>query len=371
MRNFEVLDARIASALNKVIHNSHFKRRISLEEQKGSETGPFPSPTDRLLTWSTNTSGSQEPMILSRIMPTYSLLVFEKTIFRNSIQRGTEFYCQWRKSHLMTSWKRIVQKRIRESEKLKTVLELCDLEIHQKKIGPDYHRLKTMVKRSIEQDIRNRNVGTRNGNYERNAVVKNPGKNSVTQRILGDCWWWKTNGQCSRGDNCSFRHDINSHVEEEWSARKRYGNLLSTVTKVTTDRGDPRSSVTHPSWVESRTCWVQIIEYTTNGLCFSRHEAAPKPILRKSSDMQKPIQRVEFTKAIARFTKIRDQNLSLGMICPGEPHQRSSNAPKFEDRSREERVARVRCPRSSVEVGQKCVKIKGARQSNILLVSGK
>ena len=29
MPNFEVLDARIASALNKIIHNSHFKRRIS------------------------------------------------------------------------------------------------------------------------------------------------------------------------------------------------------------------------------------------------------------------------------------------------------------------------------------------------------
>ena len=45
--------------------------------------------------------------------------------------------------------------RTRESEKLKTVLELYDLETHQKKLGPDYHRLKTMVKRSIEQDLRN------------------------------------------------------------------------------------------------------------------------------------------------------------------------------------------------------------------------
>ena len=34
MPNFEVLDARIASVLNRIIHNSHFKRRISLEEQK-------------------------------------------------------------------------------------------------------------------------------------------------------------------------------------------------------------------------------------------------------------------------------------------------------------------------------------------------
>ena len=34
--------------------------------------------------------------------------------------------------------------------------------------------------------------------------------------------------------------------------------------------------------------------------------------------------------------KIRDQNPSLGYICPGEPHERSSNAPKFEDQSQEE-----------------------------------
>ena len=97
--------------------------------------------------------------------------------------------------------------RIRESETLKTVLELYDLEIHQKKLGPDDHRLKTVVKRSIEQEIRNKNFGVRNGNYERNAVVKNQGTKQRVQRILGDCWQWETNGQCSKGDNCSFRHD--------------------------------------------------------------------------------------------------------------------------------------------------------------------
>ena len=76
--------------------------------------------------------------------------------------------------------------RIRESEKLKTVLELYNMEIHQKKAGPDYHRLKTMKKRSIEQDSRIRNFGARNGNYERNAVVKNQGTKQRVQRILGD-----------------------------------------------------------------------------------------------------------------------------------------------------------------------------------------
>ena len=62
----------------------------------------------------------------------------------------------------------------------------------------------------------------------------------------------------------------------------------------------------------------------------------PKSILRKCTDMRKPIQRVKVTKAIARHTKIRDENPSLGYICPGEPRERSPNAPKFEDRSQEE-----------------------------------
>ena len=62
----------------------------------------------------------------------------------------------------------------------------------------------------------------------------------------------------------------------------------------------------------------------------------PKSILRKSTDMRKPIQRVKLKKAIARHIKIRDQNPSLGCICPGEPHERSPNAPKFEDRFQEE-----------------------------------
>ena len=102
--------------------------------------------------------------------------------------------------------------RIREAEKLKTELELYDLETHQKKLGPDYHRLKTMVKRSIEQEIRNKNFGARNGNYE-NAAVKNQGTKQRVQRILGDCWQWETNGQCVKGNNCSFRHDMNKRGE--------------------------------------------------------------------------------------------------------------------------------------------------------------
>ena len=78
---------------------------------------------------------------------------------------------------------------------------------------PDYHRLKTMVKRSIEQNLRIKNFEAINGNYETSAVVKNQRVKQREQRNLGDCWQWKTNGQCSKGDNCSFRHDMDKRAK--------------------------------------------------------------------------------------------------------------------------------------------------------------
>ena len=39
--NFEMLDAKIASALNKIIQNSHFKKKVSLEEQEAQREDQF------------------------------------------------------------------------------------------------------------------------------------------------------------------------------------------------------------------------------------------------------------------------------------------------------------------------------------------
>ena len=58
--------------------------------------------------------------------------------------------------------------RIRESDQLKTALELFDMEIHQKISTPNYQRFKTMVKRSTDQKLRLRNFDARN---ERLVVV--------------------------------------------------------------------------------------------------------------------------------------------------------------------------------------------------------
>ena len=102
--------------------------------------------------------------------------------------------------------------RIRESEKLKTVLELYDLETHQKKLGPDYHRLKTMVKRSIEQNLRMKNFEARNGNYERNAVVKNQRVKHRDQRslVVGN---GKPTSSALKETSAVFRHDMNKRAK--------------------------------------------------------------------------------------------------------------------------------------------------------------
>ena len=39
--NFEMLDARIASAVNKIIQNSHLKKKVSLEEQNAQKEDRF------------------------------------------------------------------------------------------------------------------------------------------------------------------------------------------------------------------------------------------------------------------------------------------------------------------------------------------
>ena len=207
MPNFEVLDARIASALNKIIHNSQFKRRISLEEQKAQKEDRFLRGRQiaYLIYEQFRVTGTDDSV------ENYTDL-FTIVLRNDDIQ---EFDSKW--DGILLSMTKIphddmleglYKLRIRESEKLKTVLELYDLETHQKKLGPDYHRLKAMVKRSIEQEIRNKNFGARNGNFEKNAVVKNQGTKQRVQRILGDCWQWETNGQCVKGNNCSFRHEF-------------------------------------------------------------------------------------------------------------------------------------------------------------------
>ena len=416
MPNFEVLDARIASALNRIIHNSNFKRGVSLEEQKPKKR-TVSLKTDRL------------PDL--RVLPGHWSQRFCRELCRPIHYCCSKWWYFRNSIRILLSMTKIppddileglYKLRTRESEKLKTVMELYDLETHQKKAGLDYQILKTMVRRSIEQDLRNKNFAARNGNYEINAVVKNQGTKQHEQRTPWDCWQWKANGQCSKGDNCSFRHGMNKRAKStqpnpspssfmqqndrnasrtqsprgkspsgrmsRWPC-KDY--LKGTCTNSFCEKWDPpeclfyktksgcrfgeKCSYTHrqvdeqpskrfkkngdksavamlkkhelydrtgrPVVCPHRGAHGPVVCNSSNTRqvgCVFQDMEPPKysSILRKSSDIRKPIRCVKFTKAVARHAYIRDQNPSRGLICPGEPHERSPNAPKFEDRSQKE-----------------------------------
>ena len=56
-----------------------------------------------------------------------------------------------------------------------------------------------------------------------------------------------------------------------------------------------------------------------------------------------------------RHANIRDKNPLLGMIWPGDPHQRNPSAPKFEDRSQEETERQERDAREAAWKMARCI----------------
>ena len=158
--------------------------------------------------------------------------------------------------------------------------------------------------------------------------------------------FYKTENGCRSGEKCSCAH---RQVDEQPTKKSKKNDDKSALAMLKKGDWHERGPVTDQSHdrsgqpdkrgdkkLERRSSQRRSSDARQLG-CVFQDMKPPKltSILRKSSDMQKPIQRVKFTKAVARHAYIRDQNPSLGYICPGEPHQRP-NAPKFEDRSQEE-----------------------------------
>ena len=274
------------------------------------------------------------------------------------------------------------------------------------------------------------------------------GQKQRGQRILGDCWQWETNGQCVKGDNCSFRHDANkrgkvtpsnpspnsfmqqnerkasrtrsprgkspsgrifdglaritskelaplhsvrsgtlqdacstrprvdadlvksarmhtvrlmnnlakglkewwqkcsSYVEEEWLARKCMATCCQPWQE-SREIGATRCKAWHPSRAPG-TCWVQIIEYTTIGLRLSGHEAAEAYLTEELRHAEaNPTCKIHDSDC-ASHNNSRPKSFARIHL----PRWTSSAQPQrskiWGSVSGGDRVARLRCPRSSV-----------------------
>ena len=87
----EVLDAKIASALNRIIHNTQFKRKVSLEEQQAQKEDRFLSGRQiaYLIYEYFRVTGANDSV--GHFADLFTI-AFEMTIFRNSIRNGTGFF---------------------------------------------------------------------------------------------------------------------------------------------------------------------------------------------------------------------------------------------------------------------------------------
>ena len=145
-----MLDAKIAFALNKIIQNSQFKKKVSLEEQKAQKEGRF-------------LRGRQIAFMIYyyfRVTGAHDTVLDYADLFYVILRDETvqEFDTRWDEVLLSMSkipsddvLESLYKLRIRESAQLRTVLELYDMEVHQKISMPNYQKLKTMVKRCIDQ----------------------------------------------------------------------------------------------------------------------------------------------------------------------------------------------------------------------------
>ena len=73
-------------------------------------------------------------------------------------------------------------------------------------------------------------------------MVKNQGTKQREQRTLGDCWQWESNGQCSREDNCSFRHDFDKRAKMTQSNTSPNSFMQQNERKTSRTRSPRRRS---------------------------------------------------------------------------------------------------------------------------------
>ena len=130
--DFEVLDAKIASALNRIIHNTQFKRKVSLEEQKAQKENRFLRGRqiayliyEYFRVTGANDSVDNYADLITIVLRHYDI--------QESDTKWDEILLSMTQIPSDDILENLHKLRIRGSEKLKTVLELYNMEIHQKK----------------------------------------------------------------------------------------------------------------------------------------------------------------------------------------------------------------------------------------------
>ena len=134
-----------------------------------------------------------------------------------------------------------------------------------------------------------------------------------------ECLFCKSEKGCRFGEKCSYAHRQVEGQPTKWSKSNNDKSAVALLKKgdwhereSVTDRYHDRSGKPDKrsdKKLERGSSQRQLSDARQLG-CVFQDMTPPKSILRKSTDMPKTNHRVKFKKAIARHTKIRDQNPS-------------------------------------------------------------
>ena len=88
--------------------------------------------------------------------------------------------------------------------------------------------------RGLRHDITGNTVNSNLQSPKQNSGGRSARKAYVDRKV-GECYHWKANGQCSKGDSCSFRHDPASGNRCEAQRAKGQSSSLAANLKAQTD----------------------------------------------------------------------------------------------------------------------------------------
>ena len=165
-------------------------------------------------------------------------------------------------------------------------------------------------------------------------MVKNQGTKQRVQRILGDCRQWEFNGQCSKGDDCSFRHDMDKRGKSSPSNPSQNSFMQQSERKPSRTRS-PRGK--SPSGRMSRwPCKDYFRGTCNNSFCERWHP--PECLFYKNKNGCHVGEKCSFAHRQVdaqptKWSKSNNEKSAVALLKKGDWYERGSVTDRYHDQS--------------------------------------
>ena len=171
--DFEMLDAKIASALRKIIFNTSFKKESQCWRAASSKTTSIPERKTKLFTWSSATS--KQSKLMMQLKEYVICLIF--CLQNDDVQ---DFDTRWDQILLGTS--KLPHNNVLQGSYKNWICRvpinfrlcwLCTIKNWiETKVAPSFQKLRMMTRQHVDQMIKTHNFRARKERFETGALVK-------------------------------------------------------------------------------------------------------------------------------------------------------------------------------------------------------